>query len=519
MMSKHNVELEDKIIEQINKLYITTRKKYLIMNKTTINVDDNKTTTGKYYEIRHGQDNFVPLNDYHIRNHIRGKSTIGVFSGENISKFLCFDLDFKDKQKLKWVYYLLVDSLNELGINDNHIHTATSGNKGMHVNIFIEDGTNLSNLILLFNSTMNTIKGKLSNDIKFNSYSSNEHYGEFDFGQIEMRCTSTQGVKIELGRNFFNPDFSTNKCLFLDNETLESHDIEYILTIDPINKDEFTYIIEELKDEVYINNDVTLIKESITEPSYMKINKDESETIDYIKNLLINGLYMEGTRHNSCLKIAKYFRYMGMSEEECVVNLQDWMSKQDKKYYSSTIEYALSECERISKIVYEKEYSLFGHVENIKIYKSEIAKIVEVTSKYDKLLLYSMLIHSKRYALKNGVFYMTYDQIRELSGIGIDGALSSIERLEEYGVLEVVSRNVKSEFGYKRKPNKYKLLLDVELNEDEIILEIDNTSESINCNELYLKSITSIFTNKDLKKVLPDTQYREMSKYRKLIAI
>jgi hypothetical protein len=38
-----------------------------------------------------------------------------------------------------------------------------------------------------------------------------------------------------------------------------------------------------------------------------------------------------------------------------------------------------------------------------------------------------MLLHSKRYSLKNGVFYMTYNQIEEMTGLSRKAATNQIE--------------------------------------------------------------------------------------------
>jgi hypothetical protein len=507
MKNQMDSVLEDKLVKKINELYITNRKKYLILNK--------KENSGKYIEINEGQERYVPLNDSLIRKHLRGKHTIGVFSGKNISKFLCFDLDITDKQKLKWTYYLLVECLNELGIKNEHIHVATSGNKGCHLLIFIENGASLNLLISLFNATMYKIKSKINDDIPFTSHSNKEHYGEFEFGKIEMRCTYTQGVKVELGINFNNPDKKTNKCVFLENDNLEPiHDDGYILWIDPMNKDEFIEIMDNIIEKELVDGEIVEIKSNLQEPHSHKINKDEDVTISHIIDLINNGLHISGTRHNSCLKIAKYFRYSGYELEDCIDKLKEWLMWQSKRYFNTPLNEALSECERISKIVYEKEYQLFGNVEDIKIYKSELKEIIKIENKYDKILLHAMLIHSKRYALKNGVFYMTYKQMKEMCGIGMDGSMASIERLEAIGLIEVVSRNVRQDNNHKHLPNNYKVNINVE--EDEVVLEINNTSNTLSDNKLYYKSVIKAFTNEELKH-LPVRQFKELRKYRNMM--
>lgn len=337
--------LEQPIIDKINELYITNRKTFLKLNKD-----------GKYSSV-----SYSPLHDGLIERHIRGIETIGVFAGKEISKFICFDIDMIDKSKLNWVYHLLMESISNIGVNNNYIHVALSGNKGLHVLLFVQDGTSLKHFKYLFEEVMKIIQLKINNQIQTKIFNDNELKLEIEnICNIEFRPSFTQGVKLELGINFKNTNKKTNECLFVDKDILKPKSKDYILDIKPMPKDEFLDLMDSLYDtyanEIEVN--MNLIKQEITEPYSHKINKDEPETIEYIVNLIQNGLYMSGTRHHSVLKIAKYFRYMGLELDECIEKLSKWMRNQDKKFYSSTIEEALSECERISRIVYEKEYSL-----------------------------------------------------------------------------------------------------------------------------------------------------------------
>lgn len=502
-------DITKQIVNKINELYITNRQTYLRMNKQ----GEYSTVTKEKWK-----DKFVPLHDGLIERHLKGLETIGVFSGKEISKFICFDIDMVDKSRLNWIYPLLMKSLVDIGVHEDYIHVSSSGNKGLHFLLFVEGGTKLSNFKKLFEVTMNSVSEKIDSSIKTKLFNMNELKLEIeDVCNIEFRCTDAQGVKLELGINFKNKDSKTNKCNFLNKNTLKPVKAnDYILSIEPMSKDNFLNLMDQVNDvELAIEEDVKLIKKELKEPYSHKINKDENETIHHIVDLINNGLHMSGTRHNSILKIAKYFRYMGMELEECTEELKQWMLKQDKKYYSTPIEEALSECERISRIVYEKEYGLVGHVDNLVIYKSELEQIIKIKNKNDKLLLFSMLIHSKRYAVKSGVFYMTFKQIEEMCGIGDDGAKQSIKRLNSDGFIEVVSRNVRQEKGFKHKPNKYKI--NIESVDNEIALEIDNTSTTLNLNELYYYSIIKTFNNEELKH-LPNRQYNEFTKLRNSVA-
>jgi hypothetical protein len=59
--------------------------------------------------------------------------------------------------------------------------------------------------------------------------------------------------------------------------------------------------------------------------------------------------------------------------------------------------------------------------------------------------------------------------------------------------------------------------LNVEQIENDIILEVDNTSSTINYLQLYFETTVKLFTNKELKH-LPKCQRVELNKYRKLVS-
>lgn len=496
---------ESKIIKKTNELYITNRKKYLVLDKE-----------GNYKTI----ESKLPLNDGHIKQHLKGTQTIGVFSGKEISKFVCFDIDMVDvtnPNKVKWIYYLLTQCLVELGVNKEYIHVAYSGNKGLHVLLFVENGTLLENFKSLFIETMELLQGKLDSSILSKLNTHNELTLEIkDLCNIEFRPSESQGVKLELGVNFRNANSKLNHCVFLDKETLSTLPREYLLSIKPMPKDEFADVVDSVNDkyiEVKIQKEKELIK-TLKEPSSHKINKDENETIQDVVNLLQNGLYTSGSRHNSTLKIATYFRYMGLRLEECIEALKEWMANQDTKYYNSPLDEALNECERLGKIVYDREYSLVGRVSNLKVHKSELQKVINIKEKNTKVIYFAMLLHSKRYALKNGVFYMTYRQIEEMCGIKIEGAMNNIKALEELGLVEIIDRNIKQDNTYIKKPNKYKMNID-DIVSDESVIEIDNSSVTLNGLTTYYTAISKLFNKKELTH-LPRFQRTEINKYRKI---
>ena len=476
---------------------------------------------GEYSTITKGQNSPMSLNDSLIEQHLKGSKTIGVFSGSQFSKFICFDLDMIDKTQTKWITMSLINVLNDIGINSSDIHIANSGNKGIHVLLYSNEATPLSIFKSLFIITMEQLQGNLSSDIKSKLHKGNELVLEInDICNIEFRPSDSQGVKLELGFNYKNKDNNTNKCLFMDKSTFELiEDMEYFLNITPMDSNLIRLIVEEYNDEdsTIVEEAKELVKEKIKESHAHKINRDEDETIEHIKELLNNGMYTSGSRNNSVFKIARYFSYMGLDLDVAIGELKEWMSRQDKKYYTSTLEFALSECERICRNVYEKGYTLISHVENLHLYKDEMVEIMKIKEKNTKLVLFSMLLHSKRFANKDGVFYMTYSQMEEMCGLGKKGVMNNVSILEELGLIEIVERYISQKGTYIKKPNKYKINLLV--SNSESMLEIDNTNISIKDTNIYHKSVTTLFTDKELRGLdIPDYQYKEIKKYRKLSA-
>jgi len=492
-MSNYNVKQEDKLIAKINELYINFRQHFTLLTKE-----------GKYLSSKKMKGT-PKLTDPWIRNHLREKQTVVIFSGKHTSKFLCFDVDVKNKTLAKWVTYKVIDGLVNLGFSKSNIHVATSGNKGYHCFLFVKNGTNIENLKMIYEIILKE-----------------EELLQFEGGQVEFRLTNTQGVKIELSRNFKNTE-TDNICWFVDTYTLEPiKNKEHILTINPIPKEDFLYILDEIKDihklnKLKVNQEMQLI-EKLTEPSSHKLHKHEGNTIERAIELLNNGLTLLGTRHNSILLLAKYFRYMGLDMNECINFLSDWMNKQNKKYYSSTLEESLSEIKRVSKIVYDKEYTLTTEYESIKIYTSEMEKISEVVNKKDKSVLYSMLLHSKRYSLQNGVFYMTQKQICEMVGYKKeDSARAVINKLEQSGYIQVVERNVSQKSTYKKKPNKYKISF-CKASSNEEFYEL-NYDKSTSIADLYTDSMVKLVDINILKNNLPKNQYLELRTYKSNLAI
>jgi hypothetical protein len=98
----------DKIIDKIYDLYVLNTNKYLIQKPG-----------GEYSTITYKKRNTVgarPLLPYMIQQHLNQKKTVGIFAGSYYTKFICFDVDFKNKEMAKWIVYKITNTLRELGL-------------------------------------------------------------------------------------------------------------------------------------------------------------------------------------------------------------------------------------------------------------------------------------------------------------------------------------------------------------------------------------------------------------------
>jgi len=465
------------IIQKINDLYILYRKKWLKFDTTGYSTISSTIT------------------DYHVKNHLQGHYTLGVFAGEIFTKFVCFDVDIINPQMAKWTVYKLVDTLQEIGIPGEYIYISTSGNKGYHVEIF-------------FN------KPVFNTDIK-QFYLMVLNYAELlniDYGKVELRPTHTQGVKLPLGKHFV-----TNRiCWYVDYEKglKPIEDINYILTIQQMDSKYFYDILNKAKDSIDITEQQALEYENIVAKhrplKIYKENIDPDVTIEAIEKLIQNGLKMQGTRHNSLLKIAKYNKYIGLSAYDNKQFLIDWMKKQDKRTYTTKWEDVLKDIDLIIQYTYERNYSLVTKRKDITITANEIEEILKIKGKNHKLLLYTLLVHSKRYANKDGVFYMSYEQMKNATGLSQRNIIRLIKDLEINKYIQVF-RNISGDNKLIKDTNRYIInLLYDKLYNPENVKSITICDK--NCQNCFNACLCRLFDNKQLKNMLTRREYEALIK-------
>jgi len=496
VLKKNKVYVKDgiEIAKKMGKLYVTYRRKFIEQYKDKENG-----------EIKWTERKFA-LNDSEILKHLTQQKTIGVFSGSIITSFMCFDVDIKDEKLCEWAVYKIVETLQDFGIAGKYIHISISGSKGYHVEIFFNEPVYLNNIEALYLMVLN--ETELLN---------------IDYGEIELRPCKTKtdkvlGVKLPLGKNL-----KTNKtCWFCDyGKGLKPiKDYNYILSIETMPKEILLDILEKEEDTTVTPEQQYTI-EKITDkhkplPEY-KNNIDEKYTVEQVENVITNGLQITGSRHNALFNIIKYYKHLGVSKEDNKEWVTEWMFQQDKTTYTTKWENVLLDISEIIDYVYTNNCSFVIKNLNIDVGMEEIIEIIKVKGKNNQLVLYSLLVHSKRYSVKSGQFYMSYKQMSQVTGIKSRTTLVKIiKQLEELKLITVTRGEIAKYNTKLHKPitdtNKYivNLLCPVLEIGTSVLFKVCD-KDCVNC---FNACLCNMYSNKELKVILTDWDYREVTKYR-----
>ena len=479
--------LTHKIISQVNKLYITYRKEFLEQFK-------HSYITQKY-----------TLTDTVIKKHLECKRTLGIKLGtQGLTKFLVFDVDMKNRAPgvaIDIARHLVV----HYGINKEEVHISFSGGKGYHITLFFDEVVQDKTLMKLYNEVLSSLG--------------------LDKKLVEFRPTNKQGVKIPLGIHkktgnymcFCNYDLDTGLIEHLDRE----ESFKYFLEIKQTSLIEFKeFILDEI--------------EGTKKPLFSLKDKDATEFESIMSELNISGksiediqsevitilnygrLIYEGTRNRATYLLSIFLKEQGYELEdtikiieEILINTYDNEATRQLISADTTREFMLSEVARVSKNTYEKDYSLSNKRKEIQISKEEILQILYIKEKHLKQLAFSFLIHSKRYAKKDGSFYLTYSTLSTMGNTANRSrTFSYIKLLEERGFIEVHSNNVidvvqSSLHGQViKKPNLYKCTIKDKEKSPKITLRTHDKVSS------YQELTLQFFTFDEIKHLIPRGQQK-----------
>lgn len=448
-------------------LYVTYRKVWIEQRE-----DGNYNTEKRF-----------PLHDDRITDHLLQKKTVGL-TVDKVTKFITFDIDYgKDNMKLAdKAVHKLIDSLEEHDIGLENILVSFSGSKGYHLEIFFDRPISVKIAKSWHNKVVQSI-GATTDKIEFRP--------------------SHQGIKLPLGIH----KVTGKRCYIVHPITLEEMSDEHILNIVQLNGDNFQ------------DDAISWLKEKVETPTVILEKKKAEEfvevldmtkldiTVDYEERCMTmlseNQLTYPDSRHQSTRLLLTFLANNGYSEADSV----DLVQKVIKNTFKvarhlidkdTTEEKALSEVARLWKYQYDKTFGQHNTI--IQVYENEILEVLEPKQMHLKQLLFILLVHSKKHANKDGVFYMTYKQMADM-GADNNGArlLKHIKQLEEIGLMEVVERNRKN--GLKHLPNKYKVNVSPTT---ERYIELDTT---LTHDVKLEKVVAHLVTEDKLKEMVTQDQF------------
>lgn len=464
--------MSKQITDKLFNLYITQTKKYLIQHS------GGGYATGK-----------KKLVSYMMDSHLQGKYTVGTFAGDSqYLKFITFDVDFSNLHMAKWITYKVSDTLSEYGIEH---HISFSGSKGYHIDIFFEDLIALKSAVKFYNLILNE-SGVL------------EHSD--DGNKVEFRPTDKQGVKLPMGFHQGTKAF----CGFCEVENglkvmSKEESEKYFLSITKIKRQQVLDIIGEYEDdEIAITDKKKIIDtdESLSRYDGSQYDKSKDDLLNEAIDLLQNGLKMQGTRNKSIIKIAGYLKYTGLDQDEVEEVLNDWIDRQDKRNYTTKLEDCYKENKEVAKWVFEKDFQIRPIQYTVDVSLNEINAIIEkCPDKNQKLIMYAMLIHYKRLANMEGVFFMSFNQMVKATGTSLSTAMRQVESLIDIGLVEVIERNRKQKGTHKKKPNIYRVNLNVDVSEEKFTTESDNN---------FRECVLNFYTEKELQLMFPRRQFKSL---------
>lgn len=485
-------------VVQMKNLYINHKQEYLRQHP-------DRYETVKGY-----------LNDGVIKGHFQQNRTIGVKLSRTtgLTKFLTFDVDYADDlDRAKEVAEEIIGFLNSYySIPLDKIHCHFSGSKGYHVTLFFDETIQDRGLIPLYVEVLKEL--------------------DLPERKVEFRASSQYGVKLPLGihqgtgnfMNYMRYDVVAEMIFPMSKE----ESFEYFLDIEPINLKDFReYVLNDLRGQTLIPASFSHEKGEEFTQLVDEINfegKTKEEIYDEVKTVIeSNHLVFGGTRNKLTYYSSIFLKEQGWDEEDTVNQISSFISNTFSNPETrslidedTTLEFALSEVKRITRNTFEKDYKFGDRASKprkIKISKEEVLEILSIKKWHLKKLLFSMLVHEKKYAKAedDGQFYMAYSVMTKMGNTPERIDLKKyVEELEKIKKIQTLADNEISEricnriehSVYKTKTNVYKVTLDSSELPSEEYIELDVNSKTT------LEEVTSQLLDKaTTRSLLPRRQW------------
>lgn len=477
-----------RIVGVLNEYYIVQRWKYLILHS------DGEYNTAQYFK-KSKNNRYPPLTDNALQHHLNGGDTIGVccacINHQYVSKFMTFDIDSLDTE----ITDKVITQLRKNGIFD--IAVSFSGGKGYHVDIFFDNCLPIKILDTYYQHVLQ------STGLIYLKHGSNY--------VVEMRPTEPKkgnvgnGVKIPLGHNWASKNKTQdNYCCYVDYRNgylpIDTAFVPAMFShIEKIDSNWFRLLCDgfqkvEYKNQAKQYSEIKARHKPL--PQYQQ-GTDIDCTVDALQKLEEQGLPCLHSRVKSLFKLARYYYWCGLEQQDCKDTLSEWMEQQDKTKYATSLSESKTDIENIANYVYDNNLGIINTPKDISVSYGEIKQILKAKTKAQKLLCFAMLIHSKRYATKTGKFYFPYSLMMQSTGIQSDKTIyKAINQLAEQGLIQISSRNQKQSKTKIKATNIYQMLID-NTNDEKYIVSKDTEAYESD----FKRCIKSLIPQEELKHI------------------
>lgn len=467
---KYLLELEQEII---NKFYISYRQKYLIMDK-------------------HKTIHTIPktLTDAQVKQHIRQGNKLGIKFGAG-SKVIGIDIDVLYTDVLEDIYNILIN----YGIPSNAILKSCSGNKGHHIDIFLDSFLDRETIKafhkIILSDLLIHYKGDKKKELR---------------QKVEIRGGSDAGYFLPFAINYKGLDNQHwGYCGIVNKYGLMYYDIEKEIDILEGLEKADTSIIRDIVDINYNYIDTNIELGEVDPVETLESALEQLELLgiyntnndDVVENIGNRKVIQAGTRHNIAFVYAIALRESGLGEQEVYNQLISWHKQ--VKGYRSNWKKVLQDIGAIVGSVFQRQGQGYRYnlPSNYKPYitRQDIEKFASIKNIAQRRIYLVLTIQSNMFRDAEGHFYMTYKQIKQASGINTmnNAILNYIEELEKAGLVQIVERNRIEEGQNKHKPNIYKIIGQEQVQEQDRYYISSSSSRKITRQEVE-RAIEELFT-------------------------
>ena len=437
------------LLEHIKRLYVNCRSHYII------------SQPGQNYYAPKKDGRFCCLTDNVLLKHLRREYSVGIYAGNEGSKFICFDVDDGSPETVSQV----INELVSLGIPRDRVYVSFSGRKGYHVEVFFDRVVNSNRLYNLYRHVIAN--------------------GNLNPRKVEFRPTQKLAIKLPLSVH----RTTGNICWFVDPATLEPiEDAMYIAEIWQVRVDDVS--------------------------NALSLPGQDSESGDPVDNIVAeryNGvgpaLTAPGTRHDAMVSIAVYQRSQNATREENQKAMQEWYAQQPQELIGSSPEEVQKDIEGILNWVYSERFSASRPLvkDVASIYANQMDLVLKQWSRSSRRIMFLLLVRTRM-----GTLHISAADIGKAVGVSINTVYEVTHKLVKAKSIsrkqgrrtQLPDMNYAAESCSYIVPHKpgcpYDMKIDITMRE--LISDFDRT---------YHRALYVLVRQSKLKSLLPSDEWAE----------